>query len=57
MGDNSCKQGDRVAAVSMQREIDKLSQSLARGDHSESALEKASKEIASYWDRVVEWFK
>ncbi len=41
----------------LNKEINKLSQSLARGDHSESALEKAGKEISSYWDRVVNWFK
>ena len=41
----------------LNEEIDRLSQSLAKGDHSESALKKAGKEIASYWDRVVNWFK
>ncbi len=41
----------------LNKEINKLSQSLAKGDHSESALEKVGKDISSYWDRVVEWFK
>ncbi len=41
----------------LNKEINKLSQSLAKGDRSGSALEKAGKEIASYWDRVVNWFK
>lgn len=41
----------------LNKQIDKLTQSLAKGDHSESALKKVGKEIASYWDRVVKWFK
>jgi len=41
----------------LHKQIDKLARSLAKGDHSESALKKAGKEIASYWERVVKWFK
>ncbi len=41
----------------LQKEIDKLGKSLAKGDHSENTLEKAGKKIASYWERVVKWFK
>ncbi len=41
----------------LNKKIDKLSQSLTKGDHSESTLKKAGKEIASYWDSVVNWFK
>lgn len=41
----------------LQEEIDKLAKSLAKGDHSESTLDKAGKKIASYWERVVKWFK
>jgi len=41
----------------LHNQIDKLAQSLAKGDHSESALKKAGKEIGSFWDRVVKWFK
>jgi len=41
----------------LQKKIDKLAVSLAKGSHSESALGKAGKEIASYWERVVKWFK
>jgi len=41
----------------LQKEIDKLGESLAKGDHSENALDKAGKKIAAYWERVVKWFK
>ncbi|VAW96392.1 hypothetical protein MNBD_GAMMA19-1238 [hydrothermal vent metagenome] len=41
----------------LHNQIDKLAQLLAKGDHSESALKKAGKEIGSFWDRVVKWFK
>ncbi len=41
----------------LQKEIDKLNRSLAKGDNSENALEKAGKKVASYWERVVRWFK
>lgn len=41
----------------LQKEIDSLSKSLAKGGHSESSLEKVGKTIASYWERVVKWFK
>lgn len=37
--------------------IDKLTESIEKGNNLESALEKAKKEIASYWDRVRKWFK
>ncbi len=48
----------RAKAVrELQKDIDKLTHSLAKGSHSESALKKAEKDIASYWERVVKWFK
>ncbi len=41
----------------LHQKIDKLSESLAKGDGSKSTLEKTKKEIASYWDHVRKWFK
>lgn len=41
----------------LHQKIDKLSESLEKGDGSKSTLDKAKKEIASYWDRVRKWFK
>lgn len=41
----------------LHKEIDDLAKSLVKGGHSESSLDKAGKKIASYWDRVVKWFK
>ncbi len=41
----------------LHQEIDKLAKSLSKDDHSDNALKKAGKEIASYWERVVKWFK
>ncbi len=41
----------------LHQNIDKLTESLKKGNNSESALEKAKKEIASYWDRARKWFR
>jgi len=41
----------------LHKEIDELASSLTKGNPSESALDKAGKKIASYWDRAVKWFK
>ena len=41
----------------LKNEIDDMAKSLDKDGHSEDALKKAGKKIASYWDRVVNWFK
>jgi len=41
----------------LNQKIDTLASSLGKGDGSKSTLEKAKKEIASYWEHVVKWFK
>ncbi len=41
----------------LHQKIDKLSESLEKADGLKSTLDKAKKEIASYWDHAVKWFK
>lgn len=41
----------------LSQNIDKLATSLTKGNHSRAILKKTEKEIASYWQRVVKWFK
>ncbi len=41
----------------LHQKIDRLSESLEKGDGSKSTLEIAKKEIASYWNHVRTWFK
>lgn len=61
---DSLKEYERISSGSrakdvldLQKKIDKLASSLANGSHSKSALKKIEKDIASYWEHVVKWFK
>jgi len=64
LASDDLKKYERIAGESrakevreLHQEIDKLSESLEKGDGSKSTLDKAKKEISSYWDRVRKWFK
>lgn len=64
LASDDLKKYERIAGESRAREvrelhqeIDKLSESLEKEDGSKNTLDKAKKEISSYWDRVRKWFK
>ena len=51
-GENRTKEVEEL-----NKQIEQMIESLAKGGQSDSALKKIGQDIASYWERVAKWFK